>query len=105
MPPLTLNIPHDLGLDEARRRIDHGFVNLQQQMAGGMMSLVTFERTWQGDRLHFTGRSLGQTIQGRIDVRPDSVYVEVDLPALLTAIADKITGRLRQETKKLLEKK
>jgi len=106
MPPLTFTLPHSLGKDEARRRIDHGFANIQQQLsAGSGFGLISFDQRWEGDRLSFSGRTLGQTIQGRIDILPDSVHLEVDLPVLLAALADKITGRLKQETVKLLEQK
>ncbi|REK12334.1 MAG: hypothetical protein DWQ37_12280 [Planctomycetota bacterium] len=100
--PIAVTIPHDLGKDEARRRIDEGFGKLQSQMAGGMLGLVSFEQHWDGDRLNFTGAGLAQTIRGRIDILPESVRLEVDLPELLAALADRITGRLQQETQKLL---
>ena len=101
--PISVTIPHQLGKEEAGRRIDHNFANLQTQMSGGMLGLVKFERHWEGDRLQFTGSGLGQTVRGRIDIRPDSVYLEVDLPELLAALADRITGRLKQEAQKLLK--
>jgi putative polyhydroxyalkanoate system protein len=103
--PISVNIPHSLGKDEAKRRIDESFGNLQTQMSGGMLGLMSFNRQWEGDRLSFSGGGLGQKITGRLDILPDAVQVQVDLPELLAAIADKITGRLQQETKKLLEKK
>jgi hypothetical protein len=44
-------------------------------------------------------------LTGRLDVLADSVKIEVDLPEILAAIADKIAGRLKTEGQKLLEKK
>ncbi len=103
--PVTVNIPHKLGKQEARRRIDEGFGRLRQQMTGGVAGMVTFQERWEGDRLHFEGSGLGQKMTGRLDVLPDSVRVEVDLPEILAAMADLITGRLQKEGQKLLEKK
>jgi hypothetical protein len=103
--PVTVNIPHALGKDEARRRIDEGFGRMRQQMTGGMGAMLTFDQRWEGDRLHFEGRGLGQKLTGRLDVRADSVAIELDLPEILAAIADRIAGRIRQEGQKLLEKK
>jgi len=100
--PISITIPHALGLDEARRRIDESFGNLQTQMTGGMLGLVSFQRSWEGNRLNFTGGGLGQKITGRLDIQADAVHIQLDLPELLAAIADRITGRLRQETQKLL---
>jgi len=103
--PVTVNIPHQLGKQEARRRIDEGFGRMRQQMTAGLGGMLTFQERWEGDRLHFEGSGLGQKLTGRLDVRADSVEMQLDLPEMLAAIADLITGRIRQEGQKLLEKK
>ena len=103
--PVTVNIPHQLGKQEARRRIDEGFGRMRQQMTAGLGGMLTFQEQWEGDRLHFEGSGLGQKLTGRLDVRADSVEMQLDLPEMLAAIADLITGRIRQEGQKLLEKK
>jgi putative polyhydroxyalkanoate system protein len=103
--PVTVNIPHKLGKQEARRRIEEGFGRLRQQMTGGIAAMVSFQERWEGDRLHFEGSGLGQKMTGRLDVFPESVRVELDLPEILAAMADLISGRLQKEGQKLLEKK
>jgi hypothetical protein len=103
--PITVTIPHTLGKDEAKKRISEGFDRLRQQMTGGLGAMLTFNQQWDGDRLNFDGGGLGQKITGRMDVRADSVEFQVDLPDMLAAIADKITGKLKSEGQKLLEKK
>ncbi|MEX0613739.1 MAG: polyhydroxyalkanoic acid system family protein [Pirellulales bacterium] len=103
--PVTVNVPHALGKDEARRRIEEGFVRMRQQMTGGLGAMVTFQDRWEGDRLHFEGSGMGQKITGRLDVRADVVEIQLDLPEILAALAERITGRLQQEGRKLLEKK
>jgi hypothetical protein len=103
--PVTVTIPHSLGKDEARRRIDEGFGRLRQQMTSGVGAMLSFQERWEGDRLHFEGGGLGQKMTGRLDVRADAVEIQIDLPEILAAIAEKIAGRLRTEGQKLLEKK
>ncbi len=103
--PVTVNIPHSLGKDEARRRIDEGFGRMRQQMTGGAGGMLAFQDRWEGDRLHFEGAGLGQKLTGRLDVFADSVQIQLDLPEILAALADHITGRLHTEGQKLLEKK
>jgi hypothetical protein len=44
-------------------------------------------------------------LHGRLDVRDDAVAIEVDLPAILAALADRISGQLKREAQKLLEAK
>jgi hypothetical protein len=103
--PVTVSIPHALGKEEARRRIADGFGRMRQQMVGGVGALMSCQERWAGDRLHFEAGGLGQKVTGRLDVMAESVRIELDLPEMLAAIADKIVGRLKTEGQKLLEKK
>jgi Putative polyhydroxyalkanoic acid system protein (PHA_gran_rgn) len=102
--PITVNLPHNLGKAEARRRIEAGFGNMRQQLTGGLGGMVSFQERWEGDRLHFEGSGLGQKLTGRLDVLADSVQIQIDLPEILAAIADRIAGALKKEGQKLLEK-
>ena len=100
---VTVDVPHALGRTEARKRIDEGFGRLQAQLGAG--ALARFERRWEDNRLHFRAEAIGQAVTGRLDVLDDAVRIELDLPLLFAAIADRIKGRLKQEAQLLLEKK
>ena len=100
--PIIVNIPHDLGRDEARRRLQTGFGCIREQMAG---KAVAFDERWEGERLHFNAGMLGQKVTGRVDVLDKSVRLELDLPFILAAIAEKLQGRIQQAGTLLLEKK
>ena len=100
--PVTIDIPHRLGVAEAKTRIENGFGQLQQQISGG---LAKVEKRWEEDRLHFSAKVLGQSITGRLQVLADAVKMEIDLPPMLAAIADTIKGRLKKQGTLLLEKK
>ena len=102
--PITVNIPHRLGKAEARRRITEGFGRMQQQMASSLMGMVSFSNHWENDRLHFEGSSLGQKISGSLDILEDAVQLQVELPALLAAIADRFRSTLQKQTQLLLER-
>ncbi len=101
--PLTVDIPHSLGREEAHKRIESGFDRLEHQFGGG--GLGKLEKRWTGDTLSFHAQALGQAVDGRLEVRPDSVHVEVDLPPFLAMIAGSLKGRLQKEGQLLLEKK
>lgn len=103
--PVSATIPHQLGREEARRRIAEGFGQVERQLAGGMLAAVSFKEQWEGDRLVFEGGAFGQKVTGRVDVLADCVKVEVDLPEILAAIAERVVGKIKGETQKLLEKK
>lgn len=105
--PITVTIPHKLGKAEAKARIAGGFDQIKDQLGvqAGIMSLTRFSQLWDGDRLSFTAQALGQTVSGRLDVHENDVRIEIDLPAILAGVADKIAGRLRKQGQLLLEKK
>lgn len=101
--PITVTIPHNLTQAEARKRIGEGFASLQGQIAGAPIANLT--QGWEGDRLSFAAGVMGQRVSGRIDVGEREVRIEVDLPAWLAGMADKIAGKLRKQGTLLLEKK
>jgi hypothetical protein len=100
--PVVVNIPHDLGREEAHRRLQRGFGQIREQIVG---RAIAFEEQWEGERLHFKAGGLGQHVSGRVDVLDDSVRIEVDLPWILASLAEKMKGRLQKTGTLLLEKK
>ena len=99
--PVVVTIPHELGKAEARQRIEDGVSKLIHQFGEG----VKLTRTWEGDRLSFAAKVVGQAVAGRLDVADDAVRMEVDLPPFFAMIADKVKGRLKKEGQLMLEKK
>ncbi len=99
--PVVVTIPHELGRAEARKRIEEGVGRLVSQFGEG----VKLNRTWDGDRLSFSAKVVGQAVAGRLDVLEDAVRMEVDLPPFFAMIADKVKGRLKKEGQLMLEKK
>lgn len=100
--PIVISIPHQLGVAEAKTRIDAGFGRLDQQFGSGLAKCT---QSWEGDRMSFAAKIMGQSVGGRLDVLADSVRLEVDLPPFLAMIADSLKGRLKKEGTLLLEKK
>lgn len=100
--PIVISIPHQLGVAEARRRIDAGFGRLERQLGAGLAQCA---KAWDGDRMSFSARIMGQPVGGRLDVLADSVRLEVDLPPVLATIAGVVRGRLKREGTLMLEKK
>ncbi len=101
--PITITIPHKLGAEEARRRIDEGFGKLEKQFGAG--GLAEVEKRWKGDRLSFRAKAVGQIVSGWLDVAATEVRMEVYLPGLLGMLAGKIRGGLQKQGQILLEKK
>ena len=58
--PLIVSIPHSLGRAEATRRLKAGLT----RAATSVPVLKVDEETWQGDRMVFRVRALGQSASG-----------------------------------------
>ncbi|GAC1328000.1 MAG: hypothetical protein NVSMB26_02690 [Beijerinckiaceae bacterium] len=89
---IVLSWPHDLGTAEAHRRIAEGLSNLRQSFAGKMTSDVK----WTGDHADIHVGALGQFVNAKLDVEPASVRIEVQLPWLLAALANRIEPYLQK---------
>lgn len=97
--PLTISIPHQLSRTEARRRIENGFAKIIDGIPG---STGTCSQRWEGDRLIFSVRAMGQTASGVVTVLDDAVTMEIDLPGMLGLIAAGLKGRLQKAGQLLL---
>jgi len=100
--PFVISIPHQLGKDEAVRRLKSG---LGSASANYGHVFAVEEEIWTGDRLQFRIRALGQVASGTIDVAEQYVTLQVFLPWLLAKIAAAIQPLVRKEGTLLLEKK
>jgi hypothetical protein len=100
--PLVVVIPHKLGKAEALSRIKAGLGRAKTEFA----SLLTLEQAeWEGDRLSFCARSLGQRAHGAIEVYDAAVRLEVTLPWLLAKFAKAAQRVIGERGQLLLEKK
>ena len=97
--PVVVEIPHELGRVEARRRIEEGLGRLTGQISG----VGELTHSWQGDVLAFSLQAIGQTVSGTIAIEERVVRLEVILPGIFAMVANKVKGRLRDEGQLLLQ--
>ncbi|MBM0207586.1 polyhydroxyalkanoic acid system family protein [Micromonospora sp. STR1s_5] len=100
--PLIVEIPHQLGREGARHRLQSGIGQLKTKFGDKVTSV---EDSWTGDHLDVTIRAMGQEIAAGLDVEADHVRLEVKLPWMLAMLAEKAKGFIRKEGQILLEKK
>ncbi len=100
--PVVVTIPHQLGKEEARRRLQTGMGRLRSQFGDKLGSI---EDTWTGDHADFRVSVLGQSVTGGLDVGESEVRVEVNLPWILAMVAEKAKGLIQQQGTLMLEKK
>jgi putative polyhydroxyalkanoic acid system protein len=98
--PLVVSIPHRLGREEAARRLKSGL----GRAAASIPVMQVEEERWEGDRMNFRIRALGQVAAGQVDVGEDHVRVEVMLPWLLQRFAEMAQATIRKRGQLLLTK-
>jgi Putative polyhydroxyalkanoic acid system protein (PHA_gran_rgn) len=99
--PLVVSIPHRLGREEACRRLKTGLT----RAASSLPVLKVDEERWNGDRMIFRVRALGQAASGHVDVEDDHVRVEVTLPWLLQRFAEVAQTAIKNRGRLLLTKR
>ena len=99
--PLIVSIPHRLGREEATRRLKAGLT----RAATSVPVLTVDEERWEGNRMVFRVRALGQAASGHIDVADDHVRLEVVLPWLLQRFAEVAQIAIRNRGTLLLGKR
>jgi Putative polyhydroxyalkanoic acid system protein (PHA_gran_rgn) len=99
--PLVVSIPHRLGREEAVRRLKAGLT----RAASSIPVLKVDEERWDGDRMIFRVRALGQVASGHLDVADDHVRLEVTLPWLLQRFAEVAQVAIKNRGSLLLTKR
>jgi hypothetical protein len=99
--PLVVSIPHRLGRAEAVRRLQVGLT----RAASSVPVLKVDEERWDGDRMIFRVRALGQSAAGHVDVDDSHVRVEVTLPWLLQRFAEVAQTAIKARGNLLLTRK
>lgn len=99
--PIVVDLPHNLGAEEARRRIAGGIGKLTDHIPGG----ADVRSGWTGNRMDLHVGAMGQEVDARLDVQEKVVRVEVALPAMLSFFSGKIESYLKSKGGQLLEDK
>jgi len=97
--PIEVDLPHQLGKDEARRRIANNVHKLQEHIPGG----AQVQSDWTGDQLNLDVAAMGQSVMATIDVMDSKVHLKVLLPPMLGMFSGIIQGALQKKGSVLLE--
>ena len=97
--PIQVDLPHNLGKDEARRRIANNTHKLTEHIPGG----AHVESGWTGDELNLKVQALGETVQAAVDVDETIVRLKVLLPGMLGMFSGLVQAALQKKGNALLE--
>lgn len=99
--PIMVDLPHKLGAQEARRRIERNVGKLSEHIPGG----AQVSSRWTGDRLDLDIDAMGQKVAARIDVQETIVRLTMTLPPALAFFSGMIEPLLRNQGAAMLEDK
>jgi len=97
--PIEVDLPHNLGKEEARRRIASNVHRLTDHIPGG----AQVQSDWTGDRLDLGVAAMGEQIHATMDVQDTKVRVRFTLPGMLGMFSGVIAGALQSRGGMLLE--
>jgi hypothetical protein len=99
--PIIMDLPHSLGAQEAKRRMQDGIHRLKDHIPGG----AAVQSNWSGDRMNLKIGAMGQEVDARLDVGESRIHLEVQLPPMLSFLARPIEAVLRRQGSEILEDK
>ena len=98
--PLVLTLPHRHSEAEIKSRIDNALEDVRRKFPDQVTQL---NATWASPtHLDFSLGALNQSVNGRLDVLPQSVRLEIDLPFPFSLLAASIEPQIRKEAQELL---
>ena len=96
--PIEVDLPHNLGKDEARRRIANNIHKLQEHIPGG----GHVESGWSGDQLNMRVQAMGEAVETVIDVEETKVHLKMLLPGMLGMFAGPLQAIIRNKGSDIL---
>jgi putative polyhydroxyalkanoate system protein len=97
--PIDVDLPHNLGKDEARRRIANNLHKLEEHIPGG----AQVQSGWSGDQLNLKVAAMGEAVNATIDVMETKVHLKVLLPGMLGMFSSLVQAALQKKGGALLE--
>lgn len=99
MPSFSTEIPHSLGKQAAKARLESFLQKISEKYKGQIGQL---EGNWVDDVMKFSFVTFGIKIDGRMVVQEDKVVLDGDLPFSAMMFKGKISGGIREAIEKEL---
>ena len=99
MPKINLTLSHNLGTEEAKRRVNHLVAETRTKF-GDVISDV--EESWNGNVQTFRFRAMGFAVNGTIEAQPSAVLIQMHLPFAALPFKGRVESELSKHAKALL---
>jgi len=98
--PTVIDIPHNLGRDEAKRRLKSRIGELAGHIPGGAADVRT---AWPSeDRMTLSVDALGQSVNSVLDIDEKIIRLQLQLPAMLSFMSGAIEKAIRKRGAEVL---
>lgn len=99
MPKVSLTVPHELGEDEARNRIQQLLADVREKY-GRQVSDIREE--WNGNSCDLGWKSMGMGMSATIQIHPSDVSVDGNMPMAFMAFKGKMEQLVRDRVTQAL---
>jgi hypothetical protein len=97
--PMQFDIPHSLGREEAKRRIERGIPKLGQHIPGGGEVQAVWPTPYE---LQMGISAMGQKVAADLVIEEDRIRANVAVPLMLSMMAGAISGFVKTSAEKML---
>ncbi len=99
MPKMHMEIPHQLGEQEALSRIQTMIPKMKERYG---QQIKDVQEEWSGSNGVFAFNAMGFNIKGMIAVQPDEVVLDGNLPIAASPFKGRIESMIRERAAELL---
>lgn len=97
---MRIALPHRLGRDEARRRLQSRSGEIADLLPGGMANVTV---SWpHQDQMRLGIAAMGKMVHASVEIADETVTFVIDLPAAFSLFEPMIRGAVEQKGRKLL---
>jgi hypothetical protein len=97
---VEVRVPHSLGREEVRRRLDAALVRARDEFGDKIGEL---DATWDGeDRLRLLLTVMGMQIDSEVEIQPAELLVKLQIPGMAGLFAGKIKQGIEERLGGLL---
>ena len=97
---MIIELPHALGREEARLRLQGKIGDIARHVPGGAANVST---DWlDQDHLALAVKAMGQTVTGTIEVEEQLMRITLKLPLMLSFLTGALTPTIQREGRAML---
>ena len=99
MPSFNVQVPHSLGQDAAKARMDSFLETMEKKYKDQISDM---DGSWSDNILNFSFNTFGIKIDGKMTVAEDNVQMDGELPFAAMMFKGKIASGIQEALEKVL---